>query len=154
MFESAEIEHDIDKATFEERLPQLRTELLEAQFDLIESRAFPVILVVAGMEGTGVVDSLTNAYTVLDARHVIASAFDKPTGEEAERPRMWRYWQALPPGGEMGIYLGAWYSAPLTGRILGQTGQAEFEQELDRIERFESMLATSGARNRKSGSAS
>jgi polyphosphate:AMP phosphotransferase len=145
MFESAEIQHDIDKATFEERLPQLRTELLEAQFDLMETRAFPVILVLAGMEGTGVVDSLTNAYTILDARHVIASAFDKPTGEEAERPRMWRYWQALPPKGEMGIYLGAWYSAPLTARILGQAGEAEFEQQLDRIERFESMLAADGA---------
>ena len=89
MFESAEIEHDIDKATFEERLPQLRTDLLNAQFELLEAKAFPTLLVFGGMEGTGVVDALTSAYTVLDARHVIASAFDKPTGEEAERPRMW-----------------------------------------------------------------
>ena len=78
MFESAEIEHDIDKATFEGRLPQLRTDILNAQFELIEAQAFPTILLFSGMEGTGVVDTLTSAYTVLDARHVIASAFDKP----------------------------------------------------------------------------
>jgi len=145
MLESAEIEHDIDKAAFEERLPQLRTDILNAQFDLIEAKAFPTILLFSGMEGTGVVDTLTNAYTVLDARHVIASAFDKPSEEESERPRMWRYWRMLPPKGEMGIYAGAWYSSPLTGRVLGNSSVAEFEQELDRIRRFESMLASEGA---------
>ena len=145
MFESAEIEHDIDKAAFEERLPQLRTDMLNAQFDLIEAKAFPTILLFAGMEGAGVVDSLTNAYTVLDARHVVVSAFDKPTEEESERPRMWRYWRMLPPKGELGIYVGAWYSAPLTSRVLGNASVAEFEQELDRIKRFESMLASEGA---------
>jgi polyphosphate:AMP phosphotransferase len=145
MFESAEIEHDIDKAAFEELLPQLRTDILNAQFDLIEAKTFPTILLFSGMEGTGVVDTLTNAYTVLDARHVVASAFDKPTAEESERPRMWRYWRMLPPKGEMGIYVGAWYSAPLTRRVLGNASVAEFEQELDRIKRFESMLASEGA---------
>ena len=145
MFESAEIEHDIDKATFEERLPQLRTDILNAQFELIEAQAFPTILLFSGMEGTGVVDTLTNAYTVLDARHVVTSAFDKPTDEESERPRMWRYWRMLPPKGEMGIYTGAWYNAPLTRRVLDKASVAEFEQELDRIKHFESMLAAEGA---------
>ena len=49
MFESAEIKHDIDKATFEELLPQLRTDILNAQFDLIEAQAFPTILLFSGM---------------------------------------------------------------------------------------------------------
>ncbi|MFQ5642425.1 MAG: hypothetical protein ACE5FQ_01870, partial [Thiogranum sp.] len=61
MFESARIAHDIDKAAFEEQLPKLRTDLLEAQFDLVEAKRFPVILIVAGMEGAGVIDALTNA---------------------------------------------------------------------------------------------
>ena len=145
MFESAEIEHDIDKATFEEQLQQLRTDLLNAQFELLEAKALPTILLFGGMEGTGVVDALTSASTVLDARHVIASAFDKPTGEESERPRMWRYWQALPPKGELGVYIGAWYSMPLTAYITGKAGSAEFERELERVKRFESMLASQGA---------
>ena len=145
MFESAEIEHDIDKATFEERLPQLRTDILNAQFELIEAQAFPTILLFSSMEGTGVVDTLTSAYTVLDARHVIASAFDRPTEEESERPRMWRYWHMLPPKGEMGVYIGAWYSAPLTNRVLDRSSVAEFGQQLERIKNFENMLAAEGA---------
>ena len=42
MFESAEIEHSIDKTEFEKEYPKRRTELLDAQFDLIESKKFPV----------------------------------------------------------------------------------------------------------------
>ena len=90
----------------------------DAQFELLEAKSFPVILVFGGMEGTGVIDSLTSAYTVLDARHVIASAFDKPTGEESERPRMWRYWRALPSKGEMGVYIGA--STRIVDRATGE----------------------------------
>jgi len=145
MFESAELEHAIDKARFEEELPKLRTELLDAQFDLIESKQFPVILIVAGMEGTGVIDALTSAHKVLDARHVVTFALDTPTPEEAERPRMWRFWRVLPPKGEIGIYVGSWYSAPLTNRVLDKTSDAQFEQQLDAIQRFETMLATEGA---------
>ena len=49
MFESAEIQHDIDKASFEERLPQLRTDILNAQFEVLEARDFPVIVLLGGM---------------------------------------------------------------------------------------------------------
>ena len=145
MFESAEVAHSIDKAEFEALLPQLRTDILNVQFDLVESRAFPVILIIAGMEGTGVVDSLTNAYTVLDARHLITAPFEEPTEEESQRPRMWRFWRDLPPKGDIGIYAGAWYSTPMTARILAKTTEAAFQQELDNIKRFETMLAAEGA---------
>ncbi len=145
MIESAELEQLIDKASFEEAYSKLRTDLLDAQFDVIESKQFPVILIVAGMEGTGVIDALTSAHKVLDARHVVTFALDTPTREEAERPRMWRFWRVLPPKGEIGIYAGSWYSAPLTDRVLGKIKGARFDQQLDAIKRFETMLAKEGA---------
>jgi len=145
MFESARIAHDIDKATFEEQLPKLRTDLLEAQFDLVEAKKFPVILIVAGMEGAGVINALTSASKVLDTRHATTYALAASTEEESERPRMWRYWRTLPPKGDMAVYAGAWYSAPLTDRILDNSGEAAFEQELQALNRFEAMLAAEGA---------
>ena len=41
MFESAELGHTIDKATFKAEVPELREQLLQAQFDMIESGDFP-----------------------------------------------------------------------------------------------------------------
>ena len=145
MFESVELEHAIDKSRFEEEYTKLRAKFLDAQFDLIESKRFPVILLVAGMEGTGVIDALTSAQKVLDCRHVVTFALDKPTQEEMERPRMWRFWRVLPPKGEMGIYVGSWYSAPFTDRVLDEISEEEFEQQLNAIKRFEAMLAAEGA---------
>ncbi|HHJ16116.1 MAG TPA: polyphosphate:AMP phosphotransferase [Gammaproteobacteria bacterium] len=145
MFASTRVAHDIDKADFEAQLPKLRTDLLEAQFDLIAAKKFPVILVVGGMEGTGVIDALTNASKVLDTRHATTYALAAATEEESERPRMWRYWRTLPPKGDMGIYAGGWYTSPLTDRILEHAGEAAFEQTLQALNRFEAMLAAEGA---------
>ncbi len=145
MFESAKLEHDIDKARYEKEFTELRTELLDAQFELIEAKKFPVILVVSGMEGAGVVDALTSANKILDTRHVVTFALDAPTEEESERPYMWRFWRVLPPKAELGIYAGSWYTQPLTARILDKTDDPEFEQQLEALNRFEAMLAAEGA---------
>ena len=145
MFKSTRVAHDIGKADFEARLPKLRTDLLEAQFDLVAAKKFPVILVVGGVEGTGVIDALTNASKVLDTRHATTYALAAATEEESERPRMWRYWRTLPPKGDMGIYAGGWYTSPLTDRILENAGEAAFEQALQTLNRFEAMLAEEGA---------
>ena len=145
MFESAEISHDIDKAEAEKYYPDMRTALLDAQFDLVESGDFPVIIVIAGMEGSGMIDAAVNAHTVLDSRHLVTHTFDSPTEEEAERPEMWRFWRVLPPKGEIGIYLGSWYGDPLTDHILDKSSQEAYEQQLETVERFETMLANEGA---------
>ena len=144
MFESAELEQAIDKTRFEEVLPKLRTELLDAQFDLIKSKQFPVILIVAGMEGTGVIDALTNAHKVLDARHVVTFALDTPTPEEAERPRMWRFWRVLPAKGEIGIYVGSWYGRVLVERVEGFCSEAAWRRAYREINDFENEIVEAG----------
>ncbi|MFQ5642300.1 MAG: polyphosphate:AMP phosphotransferase, partial [Thiogranum sp.] len=82
---------------------------------------------------------------VLDTRHATTFALARPTEEESERPRMWRYWRVLPPKGDIGVYAGSWYTTPLTDRVLDKSGEARFEQELQAINRFEAMLAAEGA---------
>jgi polyphosphate kinase 2 (PPK2 family) len=53
MFESAELEHTISKQRYKEEEPALREALLEAQYDRMEARSFPVIIVVGGGDGGG-----------------------------------------------------------------------------------------------------
>jgi polyphosphate:AMP phosphotransferase len=58
---------------------------------------------------------------------------------------MWRYWRALPPAGKIGIFIGTWYSAPLLENVYGTIGNAELDQRLERINRFEKVLCDEGA---------
>jgi polyphosphate:AMP phosphotransferase len=145
MFESAELGHKVDKETFKRAVPKLRAELLDVQYDLLEKREFPVVILVSGVDGSGKGETINLLYSWMDPRHISTLAFSAPTDEERARPNMWRFWRALPPKGKVGIFAGSWYSEPITERINGQMRRSELDERLDEINRFETMLVNEGA---------
>jgi polyphosphate kinase 2 (PPK2 family) len=140
MFESAELDHMIDEATFEKAAPELREALLHAQYNLLAKKGFRVVIVISGAECAGKSETVSLLNEWMDPRHIQTHGFGKPSDEERERPPMWRYWQALPPKGEMAIMYGSWYWAPINGRISGEWTNAELDQRIQSILRFERML--------------
>jgi len=144
MFESAELGHKIDKERYRQEVPELREALLNAQIDL-QSADFPVIIIIAGVDGAGKGETVNILNEWMDPRHIQTNALDVPTDEELERPEMWRFWRALPPKGKIGIFFGSWYSAPIVDHVTGQTKNSELDQAMDRIIRFEKMLTDEGA---------
>ena len=145
MFESAELGHKIDKQTFKEAVPVLRAALLDVQYDMLQKRDFPVVILISGVDGSGKGETINLLYSWMDPRHISTLAFSEPTDEEQSRPYMWRYWRALPPKGKIGIFAGSWYSQPITDRITGKMRRSELDQRLDDINRFEAMLVNEGA---------
>lgn len=144
MFESAELGHKLDKAAYEAAEGELRAQLLDAQFDLLESKDCAVVVLINGMEGAGKGQTVNLLNAWMDPRHVQTWAFDTPTTEEAERPFMWRFWRALPPRGRIGILFGNWYTEPIGDRVARNTKKADLDQRLADINRFEAMLAREG----------
>ncbi len=145
MFQSAALEHKLDKTTFERELPALRTELLGVQKEISRRRDFPVIVLVTGSDGAGKGEVIQRLYEWLDPHDLRTNAYDRPTEDERLRPRMWRFWRDLPPKGEVGVVFGSWYSMPIVEHAAGRLGRAAFERELQRIIRFETMLTNEGA---------
>jgi polyphosphate:AMP phosphotransferase len=144
MFESAELGHAIDKATYEKELPKLREALLDAQYDLLQSKRFPVLIIVSGVEGAGKGETVNVLNEWLDPRHVQTSAFSLESDEERVRPPMWRYWRALPPKGKIGIFYGSWYTRPIVRRVFGEIDDAELEGHTNDIRHLERMLTDEG----------
>ena len=144
MFQPAELGQTLSAQEYKKRVPELRQQLLEAQADLREA-GFPVIVLFGGVDGAGKGESANLLSKWTDPRWLVTRAFDKPTDEERERPRFWRFWRCLPPKQHLGIFLSAWYHAPLMARAYGQSSPAEFEQQLDRIVAFEKLLVDDGA---------
>ncbi len=145
MFESAELGHKIDKATYAREVPALREALLEAQFDFVAAARFETIILVGGVDGAGRSETVNLLNAWMDPRHIKVHGMGDPSDEESERPPMWRFWRALPADGRIGVFMGSWYSRPILDRVYGRTGAAEFHEETDRIVRFEKMLADEGA---------
>jgi polyphosphate:AMP phosphotransferase len=145
MFETAELGHRIEKAQYESEVPVLRSDLLEAQYTVLEKKAFPVIVIIGGVDGAGKGETVNLLNEWLDPRHVQVAAFAPPEPNESERPRLWRYWMRLPPRGSMGILFGSWYTDPIVGRVAGRTRRGEFDAAIEEIVRLERMLADGGA---------
>ena len=145
MFESAEIGHKVGKKTFKETVPELRSALLDAQFELDAQKKSSVIVLISGQDGSGKSESLNLLYEWMDPRFLTTLAFDTPTDEERERPVMWRFWHSLPPKGRIGVLSGSWYSEPIKSRIEGSMSLSRLDARIDQINRFEAMLANEGA---------
>src|SRR4051812_24594058 len=145
MFESAELGHAIDDATYARQAKQLRPQLLDAQYDLLANKSFPVIVLVNGVDGAGKGETVNLLNEWLDPRHVRNRAFGPRTEEERARPSMWRFWQALPPKGKIGVLFGNWYTDPIYGRVAGGLKNGALTASIERVRRFERLLTDDGA---------
>jgi polyphosphate:AMP phosphotransferase len=145
MFESAELGHAIAKNTYERELPRLREQLLLAQYDLLRSPRFPVIVLINGVDGAGKGETVNLLKEWMDPRHILVHALAESTEEEREHPPMWRFWRALPPKGRLGIFFGSWYTLPILHRAHGETANADLDQAMEENVRFERMLVDEGA---------
>jgi len=144
MFESANLYHKVDKTVYRREEPKLRAALLNAQYDLKQNGRFPVLILVAGVEGAGKGETVNLLNQWMDPRHIEVSGFADPSDEETERPRLWRYWRALPPKGKIGVFFGAWHTQPIVDRVMGRIGAGKFDQHIAEILRFEKMLTDEG----------
>ena len=130
MFETAEIGHKVDKATYKKEVVKLREALLNAQFQLVEKPDFPVVIIIGGVDGAGKGEMVNLLNEWMDPRHIDSIGFSTPSDEEMERPPFWRFWRTLPPKGRIGILFGSWYTQPVVARVLGEATAAELDEAI------------------------
>ncbi len=144
MFEAAELGHEIAKGEYEKEVPLLRAGLLQAQRDLMAAR-IPLVLIVSGADGAGKSETVNRLHEWFDPRGLETNVFGPLSDEERDRPAYWRFWLSLPARGRVGMFFGSWYTDPIIRRTYRQSGGAEFDRSLSRIEFFEQQLAQDGA---------
>ena len=144
MFESANLLHEVSKADYQREEAELRAALLEAQLELKRQSRFPVLILIAGVDGAGKGETINLLNEWMDPRHIRTVAFGAPSDEEAERPVAWRFWRALPPKGLIGIFFGAWHTQPIVQRVMGRLDAGGFAAAIDDVQRLEQMLCDEG----------
>jgi len=144
MFESAEIGHQVDKKRWKEASARLRPALLDAQYRLLKDGRSAVVVLVNGVDGAGRGETVNILNEWMDPRHIRTEAFGAMTEHDRLHPEMWRFWQVLPPKGQIGMLFGSWYTDPILAHVLDGESHDRFTHRLERIRQFERMLVAEG----------
>ena len=131
MFDAAELGHRVEREAYDAEVPALRERLLDAQYELLARKEFPVLVLVGGVDGAGKGETVNLLNEWMDPRHIHTHAFGPPNEDARERPPMWRFWNALPPKGHIGVLFGSWYTQPIVDRVRGALKSAAFDQRLE-----------------------
>ena len=137
------MEEPIDRAEFERRSDALRTELLNAQFELRE-RDFAVTVLFAGNDEHGIEAVYDRCSEWLDARYLRFATYHDRDDAERRRPAMWPYWCRLPPRGSIGIHYGGWIRDAARDRLVGDLKGKAWRRRLERLAAFERTLVDDG----------
>ena len=81
MFEAAELGHKVSKKDYDAEVPALREQLLDAQFELAERAAFPVVVLIGGVDGAGKGETVNTLNFWMDPRRIQTNAMGAPTAE-------------------------------------------------------------------------
>ena len=86
MLASAEIGHRVTRADYDREEPKLREGLVNAQYDLLEKKRGPILVLISGIEGGGRGETANQLTAWMDPRHIRVNAFGPPTAEELAHP--------------------------------------------------------------------
>ena len=134
----------IGKHAYKGEVLLLREDLLAVQ-QRLRHAPFPVLVLFSGVDGAGKGETVNLLHEWMDPRWLRTHAYIEPSDEERERPEHWRFWRDLPPNGQLGIFMNAWYAAPIDRRAHGKADAAEFRRHMTRIARLEQVLTEGGA---------
>ena len=143
MFESAALGRSYPAKEYAALENDLRMKLFKAQGTCIEHK-LPVLITIAGVDGSGrgAVANMLSEW--MDAKTIRNHAFWMQTDDERTRPEAWQFWNKLPAGGEIGVFLGGWYGGTIRRFCCGDIGEREFNASMERWRRLEHTLASSG----------
>ncbi len=134
----------ISKEVYARELKKYQLGLLNLQLRLKESKR-TVIIVLEGPDAAGKGGAIKRTLERLDPRLVRVYSTQKPTAEEYRHHYMWRFWNKIPPVGELAVFDRSWYGRVLVERVEGFATKEEWSRAYREINEFEQTLVEGGA---------
>ena len=143
MLRDAAAGNTVSKDHFKDALPDLRLNLLNAQFDLAEA-GFPVVVIIAGDDRVGANQLVNRLNEWLDSRFLTTEVFSAPTEEHRQRPATTQLWMALPPKGRMALWVGG-LMRQVRAYLEGDVSAVQMEEWCKHLRRSQRMWLDDGA---------
>ncbi len=132
----------LSKADFKATVPQLRVDLINAQYKLRKAD-FGVLLFVAGDDRVAANAVVNRINEWMDARYIRTVVMGRSTEEEAMRPRNWRVWRDLPPKGATTMMAGG-IMRLLQENLSHHLSDSAYERAVDHLAELQTDLINDG----------
>jgi polyphosphate kinase 2 (PPK2 family) len=137
-------DRSIDQEEYKARVKEYQLRLLLLQRALISTR-HSLIIVVEGPDAAGKGGAIKRLVEKMDPRTFRVYSIVKPTQEEHQHHYLWRFWNKLPPYGQIAIFDRSWYGRLLVERVEGFATPSEWKRAYREINEFERLLIDDGA---------
>jgi PPK2 family polyphosphate:nucleotide phosphotransferase len=135
----------VDESEYKPRLKECQLRLIKLQLKLAANNRHSLIVVAEGPDAAGKGGAIKRLVEKLDPRTVRVYSTIKPTAEENRHHYLWRFWNKLPPRGQIAIFDRSWYGRVLVERVEGFATEAEWRRAYHEINEFERLLLDDGA---------
>ena len=142
MLEASEVGNKLSKEEFRAVEPQLRVDLVNAQYDL-KSADFGVLIFVAGDDRIAGNEVVNRINEWMDARFIQTHVMGPLSSEESMRPRYWRVWRDMPAKGRIALMAGGILRL-LHENLAGELTDEEYERSIDHLEQLQEALVADG----------
>jgi len=140
-----------------ERLDQFIDELFEAQKVLYADNTYSFLLIFQALDAAGKDGTIKHVMTGVNPQGCQVFSFKQPSSEELDHTYLWRYNQALPERGRIGIFNRSYYEEVLVVRVHpeilqhqkhppGAIGPNMWEERFEDINAFERHLDRNGTK--------
>lgn len=143
MLENIDLTKKLKKKAYRNALDQYQTQVRALGFEVYRQQR-PVVMVFEGWDAAGKGGAIKRLTARLDPRSYEVHAIAAPSGDDAARHYLYRFWRRLPVQGEIGLFDRSWYGRVLVERIEGFCSDEEWQRAYAEINEFEKQLADFG----------
>jgi polyphosphate kinase 2 (PPK2 family) len=140
---NVDLSQSISREDYKNELGDLQEEIRELAHQIYERR-IPVVVVYEGWDAAGKGGNIKRLTQSMDPRGYEVTPVGAPAGIEKRHHYLWRFWQAIPKAGHVGIFDRSWYGRVLVERVEGFCTETEWRRAYQEINEFESQLINYG----------
>jgi len=141
----SEPEPSIKKKDYKKALHNLQIELVKLQRHYIKCDD-KILVIFEGRDASGKDGTIKRIVQHLSPRDTSVVALGKPSDRDRSSWYFQRYTEFLPAAQEFKLFNRSWYNRAGVERVMGFCTDAEYEEFIGSVEKFENMLVRSGVK--------
>ena len=143
MLDTVDLSKTLNKKEYRQSLIKYQVALHDLGYQVYVQQR-PVILVFESWDAGGKGGNIKRVTERLDPRGYVVHAIAAPSGEDAARHYLYRFWRRLPEAGQIVIFDRSWYGRIMVERVEGFCSEEEWKRAYREINHFERQLVDFG----------